>query len=228
MFAGNSYMVSAVKQANSKIFWMKFTQSTSENGKSKYTVHTRPKDGLDWWACLHKQFRDWREETEFLLSTVVSNTKNQERKYKFVNLWAEKEARTYLNTVDPDKKNSLKTMLNTLEDWTKPKSDEVAVFTQLRALNQGNKTLSVYIQEVRRAVDLCKFNWVGDCKDRMIQNSIMAGLNSTKAYQQRISKGSILTLNECIIICQRMPHADKFKPYIQSLQIARTVHLYTN
>ena len=93
-------------------------------------------------------------------------------------------------------------MLDTLKDWTRPKSDEVAAFTQLRALNQGNKTLSTYIQEVRRVVDICNFSCMGDCKDRLTRNSIVAGLNSTKAYQQCISKGSSLTLNECIKICQ--------------------------
>ena len=79
---------------------------------------------------------------------------------------------------------------------------KLLAFTQLRTLNQGNKTLSTYIQEVR-VVDLCNFNCVGDCKDRLIRNSIVVGLNSTKAYQQCISKGSSLTLNECIKICQR-------------------------
>ena len=64
------------------------------------------------------------------------------------------------------------------------------------------RLLSTYIQEVRRVVDLCNFNCMGDCKDRLIRNSIVAGLNSTKAYQQCISKGSSLTLNECIKICQ--------------------------
>ena len=104
--------------------------------------------------------------------------------------------------MDQDRKDTLKTMLDTLKDWRRPKSDEVAVFTQLRTLNQGNKILSTYIQEVRRVVDLCNFNCVGDCKDRLIRNSIIVGLNSTKAYQQCISKGSSLTLNECINICQ--------------------------
>ena len=40
-------------------------------------------------------------------------------------------------------------MLDTLEDCTKSKSDEIATFTHLRALNQGNKTLAAYIQEVK-------------------------------------------------------------------------------
>ena len=62
--------------------------------------------------------------------------------------------------------------------------------------------LSSYTQEVRRMVDLCNFACVGDCKDRLIRNSIVAGLSNTKAYQQCILKGSNLTLNECIRICQ--------------------------
>ena len=160
-----------------------------------------------------------------LLNTVLSQIRNLETKLKFVSLWAGKEARTYLNTVDADKNDSLKTMLDTCDDWTKPKSDEVIVFTQLRALNQGNKTLSVFIQEVRRVVDLCNFKCVGDCKDRLIRNSIMADLNNMKVYQQCISKGSSLTLNECIKICQRIPHTGKFKPYIQNLQTAQRVPL---
>ena len=158
---------------------------------------------MDWTgdAGLHQQFKDWREEVELLLDMVLSHIRNQETKFKYISLWAGKEARTYLSTVFEDDKDSLKTMLDTLEDWTKPKSDEIAVFTHLGTLNQGNKTLSVYIQEVRRVGDLCNFACVGDCKDRLIRNSIVAGLSSTKAYQQCITKGSSLSLNECIKIC---------------------------
>ena len=69
-------------------------------------------------------------------------------------------------------------MLDTLKDWTRPKF------------------------EVRRVVDLYNFYCVGDCKDRLTINFIVAGLNSTKAYKQCISKESSLILNECIKICQ--------------------------
>ena len=56
---------------------------------------------MDWTedSDLHKQFKDWREEAELLLNTVLSNIRNQETKLKFVSLWAGKEARTYLNTM---------------------------------------------------------------------------------------------------------------------------------
>ena len=55
-------------------------------------------------ADLHKWFKDWREETELLLNTVLSHIKNQETKIKFVSLWTGKEAKTYLSTVDQDSK----------------------------------------------------------------------------------------------------------------------------
>ena len=137
---------------------------------------------MDWTedADLHKWLKDWRKEVEPLLDTVLSHVRNQETKLKFVSLWAGKEARTNLSMVDQDIKDSLKTMLDTLKDWTRPKSDEVAAFIQLRTLNQGNKTLSTYIQEVRRVVDLCNFNCVQDCMDRSQQH---------QPYQQCISKG---------------------------------------
>ena len=122
-------------------------------------------------------------------------------KLKFVTLRAGKEARMHLTTIPDEKKKSLETLLNSLEEWTRPKADEIAAYTQLRALNQGNKTLSTYIQEIRRLVDL----WNLDCnadKDKLVRNSIIAGINSTKAYQQCISKGCSLSLEDCIKICQ--------------------------
>ena len=48
---------------------------------------------MDWTedADLYKRFKDWREETELLLNTVLSHIRNQETKIKFVSLWAGKE-----------------------------------------------------------------------------------------------------------------------------------------
>ena len=192
-------MVSEVKWTNLSRFWINSLSAEMASQNTQYIQGPK----MDWTedADLHKWFKDRREEAELLLNTVLSHIRNQETKLKFVSLWTGKEARTYVNMVDQDKKDSLKTMLDTLEDWTSPKSDEVAVFIQLRTLNQGNKTLSTYIREVMRVVDLCNFTCVGDCKDRLIRISIVVGLNSTKAYQQCISKESSLILNECIKIC---------------------------
>ena len=109
-----------------------------------------------------------------------------------------------------------------LERKQECKSDAIVAFTHVRALNLGKKnSFSAYIQKVRRVVDLCNFACVGDCKDRLIRNSIVAGLLSTKAYQQCISKGSSLSLSKCIRICQT-------EDATCSLQNVGTVHQSTN
>ena len=172
----------------------KVNQTEIKNGKSDLCSRTEDPE-------LHKCFREWRKETELLVNTALAHIKDKTTKMKFVTLWAGKEARTYLTTISDEKKDSLQTLLNMLEDWTKPKADQIAAYTQLRALNQGNKTLSMYIQEVRRLVDLCNLDCSAD-KEKLIRNSIIAGINSTKAYQQCISKGSSLSLDDCIKIYQ--------------------------
>ena len=182
-------MESEVKQTNSE---SKRTPNRYDKMANQSTQYVQgPK--MDWTedARLLHQFKDWREEVELVLDTVLFHIRNNETKLKYVSLWAGKEARTYLSTVSKDNKDSLRDMLDTLEDWTKPKSDEIAEFTHLGVLNQGNKTLSAYIQEVRRVVDLCNFICVGNCKDRLIRNSIVASLLSTKAYQQCFQKDPV-------------------------------------
>ena len=87
---------------------------------------------MDWTedAGLYQRFKDWREEVELLMDMVLSHIRNADTKMKFVILWAGKEARTYLNTLEQDNRDSLKTILDSLEEWTRPKSDEIAAFTQ--------------------------------------------------------------------------------------------------
>ena len=77
-----------------------------------------------------------------------------------------------------------------LEDWTRPKADEIAAYTQLRALNQGNKTLSTYIQEVRRLVHLCNLDCTAD-EDKLIRNSIIAGSTAPKPTRNVYQKAPV-------------------------------------
>ena len=103
------YVRSKVNQFCKKRTLSKFSKMAIQN--TQYI-----QDPKMYWtkdAGLLQQFKDWREETELLLDTVLSHIKNQETKLKYVSLWARKEARTYLSTVSKDDKDSLKTMLDT-------------------------------------------------------------------------------------------------------------------
>ena len=215
-------MVSEVKWANPKIFWMNSTQSTVK-WQVKYTVHTRAKMKWTEDADLHKWFKDWMEETELLLNTVLSHIRNNETKLIC-------QSMGWKGSKDPDKKDSLKTMLDTLRTGPNPNLMKLQHSHSLEPWIKVTRLLSVYIQEVRRIVD-CVISTVWETyKDRLIRNSIMAGLNSTKTYQQCISKG-IQSHPE--LVHQNMPNRGchtqtKFKPYNQSLQTAQTVPLFTS
>ena len=84
----------------------------------------RPKMDRTEDAELHKWFKKWREEVDLNLGTILASIKEKSTWAKFVTLWAGKEACTYLSTQDGNKKNSVKAILDTLEDQTKPKADE--------------------------------------------------------------------------------------------------------
>ena len=68
-------------------------------------------------------------QVELLMDMVLSHIRSADTKMKFVTLWAGKEARTYLSTLEQDNWDSLRTILDSLEEWTRPKSDEIAAFT---------------------------------------------------------------------------------------------------
>ena len=50
---------------------------------------------------------------------------------------------------------SAEAILTGLEDKTKPKSNEIAAFTKLHSLRQGDMPLSEFIREARRLTELC-------------------------------------------------------------------------
>ena len=78
------------------------------------------------------------------------------------------------------------------------KSNEIAAFTKLCSLKQGDMPLSEFIHKARRLAELC--NYPND-QDRLIRNMIVSRIQSLRAYQKCIdSKDS--SLQYCINICQ--------------------------
>ena len=158
---------------------------------------------MDWTedAELHKRYIEWKEEVELELGSSLSNRANSV-KSNYVLRWAGKQARDYLKSLPESEFKyegaSVEAILEALEEKTKPKSNEIAAFTKLHSLKQGDMPLSEFIQEARRLAELC--NYPND-QDRLIRDMIVSRVQSLRAYQKCIDCKD-LSLQDCINICQ--------------------------
>ena len=183
---------------------------------------------IDWTedAELHKRYIEWKEELELELGSSLSNRPNS-MKSNYVLRWAGKPARDYLKSL-PDSEfkyegASAEAILEALEEKTKPKSNEIAAFTKLRSLKQGDMPLSEFIWEATRLAELC--NYPND-QDRLIRDTIVSGIQSLRAYQKYIDTKD-MSLQDCINICQvedaiRMQVLECRPEFVDSIQSAQT------
>ena len=107
---------------------------------------------------------------------------------------------------------------------TRPKSNEIAAFTKLRSLKQGDMPLSEFIREARRLAELC--NYPND-KNRLIRDMIVSGIRGLRAYQKCLDTKD-LSLQDCITICQaedaiHMQVQDCRPESISTMQSAQTM-----
>ena len=126
---------------------------------------------MDWTedAELHKRYVEWKEEVELELGSSPSVKSN------YVLRWAGKPARDYLKSLPKSEFKyegaSAEAILQALEEKTKPKSNEIAAFTKLHSLKQGDMPLSEFICEARRLTEL--YNYPND-QDRLIRDKIVS------------------------------------------------------
>ena len=113
----------------------------------------------DWTedAELHKRYVEWKEEVELELGSSLSNRSNSV-KSNYVLRLAGKPARDYLKSLPESafkyEEAHADAILAALEKKTKPKSNEIAAFTKLCSLKQGDMPLSEFIREARRLAEL--------------------------------------------------------------------------
>ena len=101
-------------------------------------------------AELYKRYVEWRDEVELELGSSLSGKSNAV-KSNCVLRWAGKPARDYLKSLPESEFKyegaSAESILQALEQKTKPKSNEIAVFTKLCSLKQEDMPLSEFIHE---------------------------------------------------------------------------------
>ena len=183
---------------------------------------------MDWTEDteLLKRYMEWREEVELELGSSLSGKSNSV-KSNYVLRWAGKPARDYLKSL-PEfefkyKGASAESILQALEQKTKPKSNEIAAFTKLRSLKQEDMPLSEFICEARRLPELCNYP---NNKDRLIRDTMVSRIQSLRAYQKCIDAKD-LSLQDYINICQaedavRMQVLECRPESVMSIQSAQT------
>ena len=130
---------------------------------------------MDWTEDteLHMRYVEWKEEVELELGSSLLNRANSV-KSNYVLRWAGKPARDYLKSLPESEFKyegaSADAILTALEKKTKPKSNEIAAFTKLCSLKQGDMPLSEFTREARRLAQLC--NYPND-QDRLIRDTIV-------------------------------------------------------
>ena len=183
---------------------------------------------MDWNedAELHKRYIEWKEEVELELGSSLSNRSNSV-KSNYMLRWASKPARDYLKSLPESEFKyegaSAEAIQAALEEKTKPKSNEIAAFTKLCSLKQGDMPPSEFIQEARRLAEWC--NYPND-QDRLIRDTIVSGVYSLRAYQKCIDTKD-LSLQNCINIYQvedaiRMQVQECRPESVNSIQSAQT------
>ena len=183
---------------------------------------------MDWTedAELHKRYMEWREEVELELGSSLSGKSNSVKSnYKL--RWAGKPARDYLKSLPESEFKyegaSAESILQALQQKTKPKSNEIAAFTKLHSLKQEDMPLSEFIHEARRLAELCHYP---NDKDRLIRDAIVSGIQSLRAYQKCINAKD-LSIQDCINICQaedaiKMQVLECRPESVKSMQSAQT------
>ena len=151
-------------------------------------------------------------------------------KSNYVLRWAGKPARDHLKSL-PESEfkyegTSADAILDALEKKTKPKSNEIAAFTKLHSLKQGDMPLSEFIQEARTLAELCNYP---NNQDRLIRDTIVSGVHILRAYQKCIDTKD-LSLQDCINICQaedaiRMQVQECRPESVNSIQSVQTLIL---
>ena len=144
---------------------------------------------------------DWVEECELLLNGPLAS-KSKAVKANYVLIWAGKTGRMHIKSLNltTEQKGDPSVLLRMFVEWTKPKSNALAAAANFRRLEQGDLSLSEYIDKATVLCDQCEYP--SEARDRLLRDAIVMGLCSKDAYYKCIERGSSLTLEEAITIAQ--------------------------
>ena len=112
-------------------------------------------------------------------------------------LWVGDKGLEIYNTTtwtDAEDKNKTKEVLDALENYTKPQSNQILSRYQLRCLKQGDMPLEEFVTKAHLLVD--ESGYPEAIKEETLRDTLVFGLKSDKVRRNAIAKGNGLTFQQ--------------------------------
>ena len=153
---------------------------------------------IDWTTSgdVHKRFKLFRQKCEFIFEGPLDGV-DQKKQVRHLLLWVGDKGLEIYNTTtraDAEDKNKTKEVLDALENYIKPQSNQILSRYQLRYLKQGDMPLEEFVTKVHLLVD--DSGYPEAVKQETLRDTLLFGLKSDKVRRDAIAKGNELTFQQ--------------------------------
>ena len=154
---------------------------------------------MDWTGSgdVYKRFKLFRQKCEFIFEGPLEGV-DEKKQVRHLLLWVGDTGLEIFNTAtfdSEDDRDKTKQVLDKLESYTKPQSNQILTRYQLRCLKQGESTLEEFVTKARVLVDDSGY-LSAVVKEDALRDTLVVGLRSDKVRRDAIAKGNGLTFQQ--------------------------------
>ena len=159
----------------------------------KYTAPS-----MDWTSPgdMHKRFKLFKQKCDLIFKGPLEE-KEEAYKVRMLLLWIGDKGLEIYNTstwTAAEDNLKLERVLEKLEAYTKPQSNQILARFQLRCLKQGETTLEEFVTRARVLID--DSGYAADIQEEILRDTLVFGLKSDKVRKDAIAIGNGLTFRQ--------------------------------
>ncbi|XP_077972709.1 uncharacterized protein LOC144427401 [Styela clava] len=153
---------------------------------------------MDWTSAgnMHKRFKLFKQKCDLIFDGPLAD-KPEAYKVRMLLLWInDKGLEIYNTSVWTEEGDNMKLarVLEKLEAYTKPQSNQILVRFQLRSLKQGDTSLEEFVTKARSLID--ESGYAATAVDETLRDTLVFGLKSDKVRKDAIALGNMLTFKQ--------------------------------
>ena len=136
---------------------------------------------MDWTSLedVHKRFKFFKQKCEFIFEGPLEEVDEKKQVRHLLLLAWDKGLEIYnTTTLENDDKNKTKEVLDVLENYTKPQSNQILARYQLRCLKQGDMPLEEFVTKAWLLVD--DSGYQAAVRDEHLRDLLVFGFDLTR------------------------------------------------